>query len=401
MTVNSHQQPHLTLTEWLCLTACGIIPFANDIFTSGLPAMADFFKTDHIAITLSAFMAALAIGQLLAGPIFDRFGRRKPLLVSLCIYLLGSFWLTQTNDFTHFLFARFIQGIGASPILIGIIASLRDRFQGHELTCALAKLMAIVGISPSIAPMIGSVLTQTVGWRSNFDALLILGIIYVVVLTFFFKETQQTTNHKALHLFTFIKNIKTLLKNTIYTSCMLAAGLSYGTFFLYLAVSPHFIIADWGYPPLVFGLLGLFYGLIVFISAMLIPKLAKRYGTVTVMIAGASVQILGTALIAVASLVASNSIASLALPMILVTIGFAAIRPLGLSAALQQTPTQLTGLASALFNLFIFAGAALVIGFSGYIDDQLIDTGLLMTAISLLLLYITLQLRRYQQAKNT
>ena len=119
------------------------------------------------------------------------------------------------------------------------------------------------------------------------------------------------------------------------------------------------------------------------------------------MIAGASVQALGTALIAVASLITSHSIASLALPMILVTIGFAALRPLSLSVALQRTPTQLTGLASALFNLFIFASAALVIGFSGRIDDQLIHTGLLMTAMSLLLLCITLQLRRLHRGSKT
>lgn len=183
---------------WLCLTVVVIVPFANDMFIAALPAMQVFFNTKHMALAISAFLLGLALAQPIYGPLSDRFGRKPVLLSGLFIFVLGSSMTLLAHDFYLFLLARFIQALGACSAIVSALAMLRDTQDEQQLVRSVGVLMAIVGVCPAMAPLLGAMLTELFSWYANFVFLWLLGVFYLLVIAVFFRETQEQKNLQAL-----------------------------------------------------------------------------------------------------------------------------------------------------------------------------------------------------------
>lgn len=352
--------------------------------------MSYFFHTAHIALTISVYLAALAVGQLIYGPILDRFGRRPVLIVCLFIYLVGSILTLHTTHFGIFLLARFIQGMGASATLIAAIAAVRDTNTGNALIQSMSKLLAIVGVAPSVAPMLGSVLTQYIDWKANFHALLILGIAYAILIILFFREPQKEKNLNALHIPTISAAITQLLKNKIYLIYSLSATVTYSSFFIFITTGPHLIISDFKFPETTYGLVALTFGLVIFIGSILTPKVAKKLGASITIVIGSIIECSGAAIMLLLSVTIGGNLYTLTLPMLCVVIGFAVIRPLAISIGIKEAPESITATASALFNLTVFIGAAIITALSGFVKDSVFLVALLMLALNVLFFFMTL-----------
>ncbi len=165
-------------------------PFSTDMYLPALPTLADDFGiTPSMAqMTLTMTMIGMAIGQMVTGPLSDRYGRRPPLLVGMIIFALTSLGCAVIDSINTFLVLRFLMGFaGASGIVIAR-AIARDVAEGSELTRFLAILMMVNGVAPILSPVIGGQVMLLSSWRGVFDILIVIGVI-LTIATLIYRET--------------------------------------------------------------------------------------------------------------------------------------------------------------------------------------------------------------------
>ena len=159
------------------LTAFG--PFVTDMYLPTLPAMTDFFRTSSsmVQMGLTTSMIGLAAGQLLFGPLSDKYGRRTPLLTAMWLFIGSTLLCIFASDIRQFIAARFLQGIAGSGGIVISRSVATDRFGGRDLARMLALIGAVNGVAPVVAPIIGGTLTDSIGWQGIFCILLGLGCL--------------------------------------------------------------------------------------------------------------------------------------------------------------------------------------------------------------------------------
>lgn len=168
-------------------------PFVTDLYLPALPTMTSFFNasTSTIQLTLTGSMVGLALGQLLIGPISDKYGRKNPLIISLVIYLVSTLAIIIFPNVYAMITLRFIQGVSSAGAVVISRAISTDLYQGRELATFFALLMAVNGLAPILSPILGSLLLQLTDWRGIFVTLAVIGIILLVV-SFKFHESLES-----------------------------------------------------------------------------------------------------------------------------------------------------------------------------------------------------------------
>ena len=170
---------------------------ATNIFLPSLPTMAADLHVSSAAVTstISVFLGVFAVGQLIVGPLSDRFGRRMPILVGLCIFVIGTIWCALASDLANLLIARSIQASGACTATVLSRAIARDLFDGQ----ALAKVMALTTIAtaaaPGFSPLVGSALDHFFGWRSEFVFVAVFAICTLLAYATLLGETNRAATN--------------------------------------------------------------------------------------------------------------------------------------------------------------------------------------------------------------
>ena len=169
-------------------------PFVTDLYLPALPTMTSFFNasTSTIQLTLTGSMVGLALGQLLIGPISDKYGRKNPLIISLVIYLISTLAIIIFPNVYAMITLRFIQGISSAGAVVISRAISTDLYHGRDLATFFALLMAVNGLAPILSPILGSLLLQLTDWRGIFVTLAVIGIILLVV-SFKFHESLESS----------------------------------------------------------------------------------------------------------------------------------------------------------------------------------------------------------------
>lgn len=226
-------------------------PLSTDMYLPGLPAMArDLGVSPSTAqLTLSGCLIGLAIGQLIAGPLSDALGRRKPLLLGLVAYVAASTLCAVSPGIAVLLAARFVQGLaGAAGIAIAR-AIVRDRFEGVAAARAYAMLMVVTGLGPIVAPIAGGLLLHVTDWRGIFVALAAIGALILVGAAVLIPETLSPQARHSGGLPTTRAAIGILLHDRRYVGHTLACALAFGTLMAYISASPSCSSRFTGYPP--------------------------------------------------------------------------------------------------------------------------------------------------------
>jgi DHA1 family bicyclomycin/chloramphenicol resistance-like MFS transporter len=179
------QTLHHKIIFILVLSVCATVPLTNDIFISGIPEMTRYFLGDDISLVLSASLLGLAIAQIFYGPLLDRFGRKPVLLGGLLLYILASAYVMLAQYFIPLIIGRFLQALGVCSAIVSVLAIVRDTYKKEELIKATGLIMAILGVGPAAAPLIGSFLNHLWGWRASFIFLFLLGLFYFLWILFF------------------------------------------------------------------------------------------------------------------------------------------------------------------------------------------------------------------------
>lgn len=217
-----------------------LVPFSVDSYLPAVPEIAAHFSTTPatMSYSLSAFFIGFAIGQLIYGPLLDRFGRKKPLFYGLGISIVFSLaCLLSWNENTFILF-RFLQALGASVATVAAITMVRDYFTQEESASVFSMLVLVIGSSPLLAPTIGGAIATHLGWRWIFLFLSLLAVLLLLLVWYFLpvkygadKNISLKLRHQALRYISIIREPQFL-------AYALAGAFSFASLFIYVAGSP-------------------------------------------------------------------------------------------------------------------------------------------------------------------
>lgn len=235
------------------LTAFG--PFVTDMYLPSLPSMEHYFNTNSsmVQLGLTTGMIGLAIGQVFFGPLSDRYGRKRPLVMAMWLFLASTLCCIFSQSIGQFVAFRLLQGIAGAGGIVISRSIATDKYSGRELAKMLAVIGAINGIAPVAAPIAGGTLTEAIGWKGIFCTLLALGAL-LLGGSYRFRESLpadrrltadwKETFHSFLHV----------LHDRRYMCYVLQMGFAQGVLFAYIASSPFIIQQHYGFSPLAFSL---------------------------------------------------------------------------------------------------------------------------------------------------
>ncbi|MFI5153804.1 MAG: multidrug effflux MFS transporter, partial [Chitinophagales bacterium] len=259
------------------LSAIG--PFSIDMYLPGFPAIATDLHTtvDNVSYSLSSFFIGICAGQLICGPLLDRFGRKRPLYVGLVIYITASLGCAMSNSVELLIGFRFLQAIGGCVGMVAPGAIVRDVFPVNENAKIFSLLILILGVSPIVAPTVGSYLIIAFGWHAVFILLAIITSLLLIAVIFLLPESKQPDPSMSLRPQHILNGFLLVLKQPQFFTYAFAGATAAAGLFAYLAGSPFlfmkiFKVSEQHYG-LIFGLIAA--GLIT--SSQLNNVLLKKY----------------------------------------------------------------------------------------------------------------------------
>ena len=240
---------------------------AIDIYVPALPAMARYFGMSPQAIqtSVSGYMAAYALGQLMFGPIADAYGRKRVLAFGLIVYTIGCSLSLVAPNLETFILARCLQGFGIAATNLLAKAIITDSFSGQTLIHAYTYMAIAWGLAPIIAPVIGAHLQTWFGWKSCLVFLLVYSLLMWAIL---WRYRETLPSPVRLEPRTLIKNTAMVLSSPVFQSCFLAQGLCYSILLVFNIVGPFMVQSTLHKAPTYFGYLALAIGLMYFLGGL-------------------------------------------------------------------------------------------------------------------------------------
>lgn len=217
-----------------------LAPFSIDMYLPGFGEIARSLGTSvaRVALSLSSFFIGISLGQLLYGPLLDRYGRKKPLYAGLVLYLVATFVCMQAKDMDTLIILRFIQAVGSCAATVAAMAMVRDLFGAKESARVFSLLLLVLGASPMIAPTAGGYIVATWGWRVIFLVLLILGALIFLMTIFFLPESYPADKNFSLKPLPILRNFLSVLREPQFVVYMLVYALAFAGLFAYVSGSP-------------------------------------------------------------------------------------------------------------------------------------------------------------------
>lgn len=351
-----------SLLGFIAILAPQIFSFAlaMDIYAPSIPSISLEFNASQLLmqLTISLFLLMTGIGQLLIGPISDQIGRRKVVLVSTLVFIMGSLFCALAPNITSLIIARVIQALGACGMMVSAFAIVRDVFSGDECARVYSFLNSTIALSPLLAPLAGGYLQYYISWRASFVLLAIISGIFLMVAFRNINETLTAENQRSFKKEVFndywiILKSRTFL---IYTFCAAAGFAGFLTFF---SSSAYVIIDLLKIPEQHFGFYFGGIGIVFFIGSLISGYAAKQIGTFKTVSLGALLMSLSGLVMLYWYWHFGLSIAAFMCPMVIMGIGGAMLMGGGAGGAIEPFPTM-AGTASALFGSIEFIFAFLV-----------------------------------------
>lgn len=358
----SQQNTLTTIPPWLVLmgllTAIG--PLAVDMYLPAFPAIAQGLGATpgDVERTLASYLLGLALAQLFYGPLADRYGRKKPLMLGLTIYTVAAVACGYTNDIEHLGFWRVVQAFGGAAGIVIPRAVIRDNFDTRDASKALSLLMLVMGVTPILAPILGGQVLAFASWRGIFVIMAACGAMLLVAVALTMRETLKPERVVPLGAGVIARNYLALLCHKRFMCYTLAGGFGAAGMFSYIAGSPRIFIDIYQIDPRYFGLLFGLNAAALIIAAQVSARLLSRH-TPEKLLRPAQIVLTGVTLVAVALTLANaiNLVSLMACLMIfMASQGF--VNPNSAALALREQGQRL-GVASAMMGaLQMLCGAA-------------------------------------------
>lgn len=359
------------------LSAIG--PFSIDMYLPGFPAIAADLQTSvaHIALSLSSFFIGISAGQLLYGPLLDRYGRKKPLYIGLTLYLLSSIGCALCTSADALIALRLLQALGGCVGMVAARAMVRDLFPVQENAKIFSLLMLVIGVSPIIAPTLGGYVISNFGWHSIFIILTIMSAIILAAVHFILPESRKPDLSVSLMPAPIIKGFLAVFKNPQFFTYSFTGAVSAAGLYAYISGSPHVFMELYGVTEQQFGWIfaGVALGLII--CSQLNTFLLRRFKSEQIIRIALFCQMLTGITMVTGTALGVINLSSLILLILIFLSCQGFVFPN--SSALSMAPfSRNAGSASALMGGIQLAIGALTSGLVSILSN---DTALPMTAI--------------------
>ena len=334
-------------------------PLSIDMYLPSLPSLSRDLQASASAaqLTLSACLLGLALGQVIAGPLSDSLGRRRPLLVGLVAYIVASLLCAVAPSISLLIVMRFVQGAAGAAGIVIARAIVRDLYSGLAVVRFFSVLTLVSGIAPIAAPIIGGLILQVASWRGVFLILAILVTLMLLSVLTALPETLPLHRRQGGELRTTLGIFRRLLADRLFIGYTLSCGLSFAAMFAYISGSPFVIQNIYGLSPqafsLIFGTNALGIALIGQINGRLVGRVSPQR-----LLAGALVAVAvgGTALLVAVLL--NVGLVGILPALFVVVASQGMVLPNATALALADYPST-AGSASALLGTLQFSiGAA-------------------------------------------
>ena len=378
------------------LSAVG--PFAIDMYLPAMPTIAADLNTSATATqsTLTAFFLAFGIAQLFYGPWSDQVGRKLPLFVGLAIFLVASIGCAMASDIRWLTGLRFLQGIGASVVMVVPRAIIRDMYTGTAATRLMALVMLVISVSPMLAPLGGAGLIALSGWRAIFWLLAIASLMSLVMTATLLPETLKPENARPVNLKSMLAGAKTLLTSRRFMGLTFIGGFGMAQFFVFIASAPFVYTNQYGLTPTGFSIAFAVNAIGFFAATQMAAPLGERLGMDRV-VRLATLGFAGfTLVLLVLTLAGLASLPVLVLGLLLANACLGLVIPSTMVMALDDHG-DIAGLASSLGGtLQMVTGSAIVVVLGPFFDGSVLP---MVIAIALCA-FAALTLTRLTPAPN-
>ncbi|WP_423494291.1 multidrug effflux MFS transporter [Microbacterium esteraromaticum] len=270
------RHPRSLLLALGALTAFG--PLSLDVYLPSLPQLGSDLGTSEslTQFTLSACMIGLALGQLLWGPISDRYGRRMPLFIAITGFIVTSLLCAVAPTIEVLIGIRIVQGLCGAAGMVIARAVVHDLFSGAEAVAAYSTLAAVLGITPVLAPLVGGGIALVSDWRGVFVTLAVIGALLLAVAALAVPETHAPDDRTAGGIRNDFRGIGAALANGPFMLAAATLGLASIALFSYLQMSPFVLQQQYGLSPQGFALVFAANSVGVLAAATLNRRLARR-----------------------------------------------------------------------------------------------------------------------------
>lgn len=256
-----------------------ISPFSIDMYLPGFPAIANDLQTTIpvIQLSLTSYFIGIAAGQLLYGPLLDRFGRKKPLYAGLLVYIIASLACAFTDSADALIGMRFLQAVGGCAGMVAAQTLVRDLFPLQKTAQAFSWITLVIAISPMIAPAVGGYVAVALGWEAIFIILAALALIILVCVYFILPHGRRANPTLSLLPGPVLTNFYLVLRQRQFLFYTVAGGIASAAPFAYIAGSADVFINYYGFSAQEYGWIFAFIAFFIIGSSQLNHLLLKRF----------------------------------------------------------------------------------------------------------------------------
>jgi MFS transporter, DHA1 family, multidrug resistance protein len=353
----------------LGLLAC-VSPFAIDMYLPGFPAIARDLETsiDKVQLSLTSYFIGIAAGQLLYGPLLDRFGRKRPLYVGLTVYLIASVMCAYATSAEGLIAVRFVQALGGCVGMVAAQALVRDIFPVGRIAQVFSWITLVVAISPMIAPTVGGYLTAAYGWQSVFIALAIVTALILALAYFVLPAGNRPDENISLMPKAVVKNFYGVSTNPQFLLYCLAGGFASSAPFAFIAGSSDVFINIFGSTEREYGWIFAMVGAVMIGCTQMNHVLLRKFKSDQVVLAAMSYQLVVGFVLIVFAVTGWMDKTSL----VVLSVMFVAAHGLSNAntTALSLAPfTKNTGSAASLLGTFRMTMGAIVSAFVSFFHN--------------------------------
>ena len=357
-------------------------PFVTDFYLPSFPSLMKYFCTtaSRVQLSLTFSMIGLAVGQLIIGPISDKYGRKKPLITSLIIFCLSTLGCLYSSDIHVFIAFRLLQGLAGAGGVVISKSIATDLYEGRQLAAFYSMLSSVQGLAPICAPVLGGFLMAITDWKGIFWVLLAIGVLLIICLLFFAESLSKDKRVNGGILSTFAL-YKPVVGNTLFMRYVLVQAFAMGVMFSYISASPFIFQVHFGASPQVYGLCFGMNAIAIMVGSLMVGKAKEarkglRCGCICFAMASVLVCL---------TLIYSESIYFVEMALFLLLFFLGMILPTSTTIALDME-RQNSGIASALLGFLMFVFGGVLSPVTG-LGNMIYTTSLVIVICSMATLY--------------
>ena len=370
----------------LLLGAMTALPaISTDIYLPSLPDVARDLGTSAAAVqlTMTGMLVGGAVGQLVIGPLSDRFGRRLPVLVGVALHVVVSLLCAVAPAIVPLVALRVAQGFFNASATVCAMALLRDRFVGADASRLMSRLMLVIGVAPLFAPSLGGLIAGQWGWRAVFVVLAVLGAGLWVVVAVKMPETLPREMRRTGGVRTALAGYRSLLRDRHFVALALLPGLAMAVLMTYVVASPFVLREGFGLSEHQFSLLFAVNGIGLVIGAQVNAALVRRVAPIRILRAAMVVTLVLTVVLLVLALTGAGGLPALLVVLWLV-LALVNLAPPNASALALGRHGAMAGTAAAFIGFLQAGTGGVVANLSGVLGGGAVAMAAVMTGAALL-----------------